>query len=469
MVDAKVAERLVGELRADRRDDRRLGRVRRYLRGRHDLVYMPKGAKQEYKTLAQRAVTNWLPLLSDTFAQGLFVDGYRSGNSGEPSPSWDYWQANGMDARQSILHRGVVDHGTAYELVLPGTVQTRRVPVMRPLSPWKSLAWYDDDDAEFPVLGLREKGQTVDGATLFEVFDRTSVYTFAEKDGKFHLSRTDDHGLGVTPFVRFRDRLDDQAVGLIAPAIVLQDRINEIVFATLIAIQYASFRQRWASGLVIPYDEDEFLADGVTPNPNFGKPIESFEAAVDRLWVTDNADARFGDFAQTEVSGHLNAYLESVRTLAATNQISPNVFTGDLVNLSGDALATLKQGTIQRTEGLQILLGESHESAFRLAARAAGDREASVDTTASTRWRDVGGQSLLTAVESLGKMVSDLKVPAEATWERIPGVTDDDVKVWKTLAAKPDTAALLTEALTRRTESTVPTDPAAFSEVAPPA
>ena len=36
-------------------------------------------------------------------------------------------------------------------------------------------------------------------------------------------------------------------------------------------------------------------------------------------------EAKFGDFAQTEISGHLNTYETTVRTLAAIGQISPNV------------------------------------------------------------------------------------------------------------------------------------------------
>lgn len=81
--------------------------------------------------------------------------------------------------------------------------------------------------------------------------------------------------------VRFRDRLDGENRGIIAPLLVLQDRINEAVFNLLIALQFASFRQRWATGLAIPTVDDP-------ESSLFGQPVEPFQAAVDRLWVTDS-------------------------------------------------------------------------------------------------------------------------------------------------------------------------------------
>lgn len=440
-VDAVLAGRLDDELTNDLARDGRLGLVRRYLSGDQDLPYMPRGAKQEYKHLAERSITNWTPLLSDTYAKGLFVDGYRPAKAADNAAAWGYWQANGLDARQSITHRGALEYGASYNLILPGTLQTRRVPLIRPLSPLRSGAWYQDDDAEFPEIGYRRLGTTIDGARLIEVYDKHSVYTFAKpKDSdKWRLSKTEDHGLGYTPFVRFRDRLDGEAVGIIRPVKILQDRVNEIVFSILIAIQYAAFRQRWATGLVIPEDEET------------GEPIEPFQAAIDRLWVSDSTEARFGDFAQTEISGHLTAYESSIRTMAAVAQISPNILTGDLVNLSADALAQMEASTQRKMGEYETLFGESWESTFRLAALAAGDSAGALDTSAQVRWRDTEARSLSQTVDALGKIAQMLQVPVEALWEKIPGVTETDVAYWKSIKDETDLLGGIVNELQRQT------------------
>ncbi|USL85088.1 portal protein [Arthrobacter phage SWEP2] len=449
-IDRALAARLDADLERDLMDDGRLGLVRRYLRGEHNDPYIPSGAKAEYRHLAKVAVTNWTPLLSDTFNKGLFVDGYRPARAGDNAEPWQYWQDNGLDARQSIAHRGALEYGTSYALILPGKAGARRTPYFRPQSPLKASAWYRDDDDEFPEVGFRRIGTTVDGTRLLEVFDKTSVYTFAmPKDGQeWILSSVDDHGLGVTPFVRFRDRLDDEARGIIRPVLHLQDRVNEIVFSILIALQYAAFRQRWATGLAIPEDDD-------------GNPVEPFQAAVNRLWIAEDDTARFGDFAQTDVSGHNQAYESTVRTMAAVAQISPMVLTGQLVNLSADTLAQLEAQTQRKLGEYETLFGEAWESGFRLAAKAAGNSAAARDTSAQVRWRDTEARSLAQSVDALGKMAQMLQVPVEALWEQIPGITDQDVQRWKELRASTDVLGALVGDFQRQSAAALPAPTAA--------
>src|SRR5690606_35767942 len=97
--------------------------------------------------LAEKSITNWLPLISDTFSKGLFVDGYRPAKESKNSPAWKYWQDNGMDARQTVVHRGALEYGTSYVLVLPGEPS----PLIRPIPAVKCLAFYEDDDSDWPV------------------------------------------------------------------------------------------------------------------------------------------------------------------------------------------------------------------------------------------------------------------------------------------------------------------------------
>lgn len=422
------------------------GRVRRYLEGDHDLPYMPRGAKAEFRSLAKKSVTNWLPLVSDTFSKALFVDGYRPAKDPENAAPWAFWQANGLDARQTIAHRGAIEYGQSFVLVLPGDP----VPVITPLSPLRTHALYEDPDADFPTVALVAMGKEAGtDYPLWDLYDDANVYHLREsqKDAPEVVS-SEAHDLGVVPFVRFRERLDGDAVGIISPLITIQDRVNETVFSLQIAIQYASFRQRWATGLAIPIDENAYLADGVTPNPNLGKPIEPFEAAINRLWVSDSPDTKFGDFAQTETRGHLEAYLAAVRSMAAIGQTPPHVLLGDLVNLSADALAAAEASTQRKVGEYETLFGEAWEQVLQLAAIADGGT--ADDDSAQVRWRDTEARSLAQTVDALGKIVQMLGVPAEGVWERIPGVTETDVERWKQLRQEGDVMGALLGDLARQ-------------------
>ena len=430
-----TAEKLIFRLRADIEPiGGRIGRIQRYLDGKQDLPYIPRGAKNEYRVMAQKSITNWLPQVSNTYSQGLFVDGYRIGRSDANVPTWQTWQDNGMDARQTIVIRSALDYGIGYGVTLPGD----SAPVMKALPATRATAYYEDPDDEWPIIGLWHKAVTLDGDDVYAVLDDEFLYTVELVRGVLKVTNLQRHGFGVVPMVRFRTRLGEMSRGIIEPLIPAQDQINETVFGLRMALQYAAFRQRWATGLAIPTDED-------------GNAVEPFEAAVDRLWVTDNPEARFGDFAQTETRGHLEAYVSQVRTLAGQAQVSPNLLTGDLINLSAEALAMLRSQTDLQIGEFKTLLGESFEQWIRLTALADGDVATAQDTSAEVRWRDTEPRSFEGVISALAMMVEKLAVPAEAVWDKIPNTTDQDIERFKN-ARESDGLTQLMDALVRQGE-----------------
>jgi len=228
----------------------------------------------------------------------------------------------------------------------------------------------------------------------------------------------------------------------------IQDRINEVVFSTQIALQYASFRQRWATGMAIPMEP--ILDENGKPTGE-ERAVEPFKSAVDRLWVAEDETVRFGDFAQTEMSGHSQAYDSAIRDFVSISQTAGSILTGDLINLSGDALAEVRAATDRRSEQHQLLFGEAWESTLRLGAMAAGNPGAA-DDAAQVRWR-VGDNSLAATVDALGKLATMLTVPVEGLWERIPGVTSTDIEYWKSLR-EADPLAELTAEIARQGRDT---------------
>jgi len=433
-----TAEKLVSELQASTDPIAgRVGRIRRYLLGRHDLPYIPNGATSEYRHMALKSITNWLPQVANTYTQGLFVDGYRRSGAADNAAPWQIWQDNGMDARQTIVIRSALEYGVGYGVTLPGDSS----PVMRAYTAERAIAWYDDEDDEWPTCGLIHKGTAVDGSEIYHVLDDENVYLMSADGGAFKVVDQTPHGLGVTPMIRFRTRLGEKSRGIIEPLIPIQDQVNETMFNLRMAMQYASFRQRWATGLAIPLGDN-------------GEPVEPFDAAVDRLWVTDNAEAKFGDFSQTQTADHLQAYLSQVRTLAGQAQVSPNILTGDLVNLSADALAQLRSQTELQLGEFRTILGESFEQWFRLSALAAGDLESAQDSQGEVRWRDTEPRSLESTVQALGEMVDKLGIPAKALWDKVPGFSDQDIERFENEAASPDGIDLLMQQLARQEQPT---------------
>jgi hypothetical protein len=435
-------------------EQRRLRKIAAYMKGDASSVYVPRGARQEYKWLIKRAKVNVLPLVVTVVAQALFVDGYRPAGSDKNSKAWETWQANRMDARQHGLHRAALKYGIAYNLVLPG----KPGPVIAPKSPRRMTAFYRDPiDDEWPEYALEEttlntlRGK-IRSVRLYDAASRYELEAHERDGGKLRLVKAEEHGLGVCPVVRYLngDDLDgdDCVRGEVEPLLEMQDQLNSTTFNLLMAQQYAAFRQRWVTGMV-PTDEE-----GVAKAP--------FAAAVDRLWVAEDTDVKFGEFGATELSGYLQSAEATVRHIATVSQTPPHHLLGQMANLSAEALAAAESGLQRKIGERKSSFGESHEQTLRLAALADGDRKGWEDTEAQVVWRDTEARALASTVDALGKLTQMLQIPPQELWERIPGVTQTDVARWKkaaeTAAKDADAMEQLNQMLDRQMNGAAPAD-----------
>lgn len=424
----------------------RLERISRYwhdnVTGRMAGIYIPRRATAEYKLVVEQARFNILDIVVTAVAQNLFVDGYRpAGKSGRPAGQdnadiWEVWQANRMDARQAGIFRTAIGYGISYATVLTGDF----LPVITPNSPKQMTVLYEDPmNDEWPELALRVERTRLDDRgrkfDVLELYDETTVYELEvdTESGDPKVTKAEDHGLGVTPVVRFLDRYDlEGSPGKVEPLISVQQQINQTTFGLLMSQQFSAFRQRWVTGMEIQKDAE-------------GNEIAPFNAAVDTLFQAVSVDTKFGEFGQTDLKGYLDSRASLLLHVASVAQIPPhNLLTGPgISNISAEALAALEAGHRQDIEEHQTSFGESIEQMLRLAGRANDDDAAWADMSAQVKWRDTTPRSLSQVADALGKLASQLGIPARALWERIPGVTDQDLAHWEAMAAEDDLLASL--------------------------
>lgn len=410
----------------------RLAKIANYMCGCHDSVYVPRGAKAEYRWLIERAKVNILPLVPTVVAQNMYVDGYRPAGKDENAAPWETWQANRMDARQHGIHRSMLTYGAAYTVVMPGKPK----PVITPFSPRRMTALYADPvNDEWPIFAVEVRLEnTAKGKRrVIRVYDDTARYTLTSKPDGSSLqldgaSPVMQHNLGVCPVVRYVNTQDldgDGVLGEVEPLIEVQDQLNMTTFNLLMAQLYAAFRQRWVTGMAPPLDEH-------------GNAIEPFRSRVDGVFVAEDADTKFGEFGQTDLDGYLKSRESTIRHMATVSQVPPYHLLGQMVNLSAEALAAARDGLDRKVDERESLAGEAHEQMLRLAGLASGDTAAWEDVAAQVVWRDTSARSLAQTVDALGKLVTMLGVPPQELWERVPGVTQTDVERWKTAAEEGD-------------------------------
>ncbi|GAA2618810.1 phage portal protein [Actinomadura fulvescens] len=436
----------------------RLDRVYRYTRGEHASVYVPKGARDEYRWIVERSVRNITRLIVTTVAQALHVEGYRPAGSSENAAPWAVWQANRMDARQHGVHRAALKYGLAYTVVLPGDP----TPVIKRFSPRRMTAVYADViDDEWPIYAVETFVERTKSGTrrIVRVYDDQARYSLlgpAELDvsdpSKIELTPAGEdwvetHGLGVCPVVRYLnvDDLDEAetVTGEVEPIIAMQDALNLTAFNEAMAQQFGAFRQRWATGMITEVDET-------------GNPTEPFRARVDAMLTAESADTKFGEFGQTDLTGFHDSFEATLRYVATVTQTPPHALLGQMANLSAEALDSARDGLNSKIGERKSTLGESHEQTLRLAGLAAGDTAAWSDTAAQVVWRDVGARSLAQTVDAWGKAVQMLGIPAREVWERIPGVSQTDVQRWQASADEGDAFARLNTLLDRQLDGPPP-------------
>ena len=414
----------------------RLERIRSYLSpqvpppaaggfGGLRMQWLPPDAPVEVRKLAAIARVNMLRYIVSARVQSMYVDGYRAARVADNAPQWEIWQRNQMDARQIGIHRGAVSYGAAYVTILPGDP----VPVMRGASPRHLTAVYGDDE-EWPEYALqRRKGD-------WRLYDREAVYTLQRADSGFEVVDVAIHGAAadgrpVCPVIRYRDTddLDDPVVGIVEPLIDLQDQIDVTTFGLLVAQHYGAFRQRYILG---------WIAETET---------QRLKASASKLWTFEDPEIKVGEFGQTDVNGYIASREATLRHLATVSQTPAHELLGQLVNLSAEALAAAEKSHRRAVEENQAVLGEAHEQALYLAGEYA-DMQPAPD--AEVRWRDTESRSLAQVADALGKLAAQLGIPPQELWERIPGVTDQELERWKAAAEQGDPLARLEQQLTRQ-------------------
>ena len=437
-----------------------LDQVRRYWKARQALpAVIPSSAPRQVRVLAKIARVNICDIVVNSLAQGTFVDGFRADTSDQDLEVWRAWQANKMDARQTGIHRAAFAYGCSYALVLPGDTG----PTIRGSSPRTLFAAYGDDP-DWPEYALERRSRGV-----WRLYDDQAVYVLRRADEKqangttksvFQLVDVSSHGLGVCPVIRYLDEddldCDDEvepgihlieeenvpARGQIAPLMALQDQIDLTTFGLLTTQWYQQFKQRYIIGWTAE-DEEEQMKVGANQ-------FLTFDENPDEM--------KIGELTQSDLSGFLNSREASLRHGATLAQVAVHELTGQLANLSADAIRAAENGKDLKVGERKTLLGESHEQMLGLVGDA---MNVDVPDDAQVVWRDTSVQTFAAVVDALGKLTTMLGIPQEELWERIPGVTQQDVERFRAAKSAGDAFAQLTEALNRQATPPAPGSPPA--------
>lgn len=415
---------------------------------------VPRGATRELLNLLALSKTPWLGLVVTTIAQTMYADGYRSPESTKNlAGPWKTWHANSFDVRQIAVHRAALAYGYSYTTALPGIGQDgTNCSVLRGVSPQRMFAVYDDPGAdEWPAFAMKVEPLGGNKFTL-EIFDETFVHTLTKRDDEYVYVGSKAHYAGVCPVIRYANQLDldGRTPGEIEPFIPVASRIDKTEFDRLMVQHYNSWKVRYISGMANFADSEE------EANTN------RFKLRQSDILVSEDPDTKFGQLDETNLAGFIAAANADIEALAAVAQLPSHLLTGQMINLSAEALAAARAPLSQKVFERQTAFGAAHAQMLRLSAKLEGDMSAAGDVMARITWQDVEVRSLAQAVDALGKAAQMLGVPKQYLWPRIPGVTQADVAEWMDHALDSDALSEYLRnqpAVNSNASSGIPVDP----------
>ena len=223
------------------------------------------------------------------------------------SPIDNIWFRNRMPQRAGEIHKEVLKNGDAYAVVW---FDPQGAITVYPQRAATVTVVYDEDTPGM-IRWAAKYWRTADKRTRMNIFYPDRIERFiSKKESENYLPEAGDfvpigpksnvqsrksigterpwtvaNPFGIVPVFHFANNADVGCFGLseLIQAIPIQDGLNKSVLDMLVAMEFSAFRQRWAAGIEVEYDED-------------GKPKSPFVVGADRLWIASDPNTRFGDF-----------------------------------------------------------------------------------------------------------------------------------------------------------------------------
>jgi hypothetical protein len=389
-----IRTRLLERLRVQRE---RAGEMWAWYEGVQHVPNVTPGYREAYRYLLGMARTPWARLVVDTVAERLELQGLESGTGdlAAEQAAWRMLQANSIDADQRLVYTAALIAGRAYVSVWPG--EAGSPPTITPESPLEVVHEAEPGNrrrvrAALKVYPLIEAAAGHAAPWRLELATPESVYVWETilRDDATELARDAwpagepleliANPLGVVPFVPFENRptlVGHAGLSEIADLRGILGRIDKLTLDKLLTAEVAAFRQRWATGLEVPRDDA-------------GNPVEPYEAAVKKLWVSNSPDTKFGSFDASDLDQYAKAIDSEIAALAAISRVPAHyLLQQNLANPpSAESLVAAESGLVAKVGERQRQFGESWEQVVRLGFLAAGQDEWAADLAAQVIWAD---------------------------------------------------------------------------------
>jgi hypothetical protein len=420
--------------------------------GRQEPPAVQRRYADVYRLLLDQARTPWARLVVDTIAERLHVQGFNAADGVElADQAWALFERSQMNADEWLVYTEALITGQGYLSVAdvegvgaliapessfevtsepyPGARRTVAAAIkLYPLD-WTGRAWALElyrPEASFVWTAELARAPVEGDTSAFPIDEGISekIEFEWEEGDPFETPNP----LGVVPIVPFENRATILGGGVseLEDCLPVLRRIDKLTLDKMITSEFASFRQRWATGLEVPR------------NPETGEPIEPFQAAVNRLWVSEDSETRFGSFEASDVGTYLKAIDADIAALAAISRVPAHyLLQSNLANPpSAESLVAAESGLVAKVRERQRRFGEAWERALRIALEL---DDVTLEGALAVVWQDAEMRNPAQVADAAVKLQT-IGVPQRALWEYV-GATPQQLQEWELETASAELAA----------------------------
>lgn len=401
-----------------------------YYSGNHPL---PEVVDSETRTrfleFMRRSRSNYMQIVVDAEKERLSLQGIRVGEPSDAVPdpeTWSILKANGVDSSFATAAQVALTQRRCYWSVwyAPGSSS---LPVIALEDPQQCIVEYEAGNRRRRAAGLKTWIDDWTGARCANVYLPTMTYKFiwdngtagpngvSRPSGWYEREAAEVNPLGVVPLVPMVNRptlaLDPDGRSEIDTLLPIQDRINQTILNRQVAEHHSAFKQKWATGMHIPLDEN-------------GEPYQSFKSAIDTFWVNSNPDGKWGEFSATDLANYSGAKDSDIQDVAVISATPRHYFTVNGQAPSGDSMKSAEASLVAKCEDFQSTSGgPAMIEVTSLARRIAG----LPDVPVRPIWGDPEYRTYAQLVDGTVKLVNERIISRKFAREQI-GMSPPDAK-----------------------------------------
>jgi Phage portal protein, SPP1 Gp6-like len=356
------------------------GQCRNYYDGNHRLLFATDKFLSTFGNLFRAFACNLCPVVVDVPADRLTVTGFAvEGGQQKADDAWALWNANRMDRKSGQVHLEALTAGDAYAIVWPDKAGA---PTIYPQRAAAVTVKYDDEEPGLITWAAKAwpRADKKVRVTLYYA-DRIEKYiATSAADGSLPTSANGlvpfetpgepwplPNPYGRVPVFHFGNNagIGEFGASELANVIPLQDGLNKSICDRLVAQEFIAYPQRYATGLEVDKD------------PTTGAPIPPFIPGADRLWTVEDANVKFGEFAQARISEFIAGEVDWLHKIAAVSGIPLHYLVHEAGGWpSGESMKTAEARLIAKVKDRQLAFGNVWEDAMAFAMTIAHKPEA---------------------------------------------------------------------------------------------